>query len=184
MAKLSQEETMEIVFIPIGFWWNVWETKILNTWQHFLSRTEVNTGSGEIVLSTDNLPWAFFFPFLIIAFWFIYFRSCDYPVEQSYYKISHKNFSNGWLCVPPSFAEIWWRWRCIGTKRSGVIGTMLSLQSVPLVSLQTVPRFQFCCRVSGGNFTHPSLGTMLDSLPSQGSSHLTLLFISLYSLLT
>ena len=25
----SQEETMAIVFIPIGFWWNVWETKIL-----------------------------------------------------------------------------------------------------------------------------------------------------------
>ena len=47
--------------------------------------------------------------------------------------------------------------------------------------------FQFaecCCRVSGGNFTLPSLGTVLDSLPSHGSSHLTLLFISLYSLLT
>ena len=40
------------------------------------------------------------------------------------------------------------------------------------------------CRVSGGNFTLPSLGTVLDSLPSHGSSHLTLLFINLYSLLT
>ena len=42
--------------------------------------------------------------------------------------------------------------------------------------------FQFAecsCRVSGGNFTLPSLGTVLDSLPSHGSSHLTLLFISL-----
>ena len=39
-------------------------------------------------------------------------------------------------------------------------------------------------RVSGGNFTLPSLGTVLDSLPSHGSSHLTLLFLSLYSLLT
>ena len=39
-------------------------------------------------------------------------------------------------------------------------------------------------RVSGGSFTLPSLGTVLDSLPSHGSSHLTLLFISLYSLLT
>ena len=38
-------------------------------------------------------------------------------------------------------------------------------------------------RVSGGNFTHPSLGTVLDSLPSHGSSYLTLLFLSLYSLL-
>lgn len=33
------------------------------------------------------------------------------------------------------------------------------------------------CRVSGGNFTLPSLGTVLDSLPSHGSSYLTLLFI-------
>ena len=40
------------------------------------------------------------------------------------------------------------------------------------------------CRVSGGSFTLPSLGTVLDSLPSHGSSYLTLLFISLYSLLT
>lgn len=39
-------------------------------------------------------------------------------------------------------------------------------------------------RVSGGNFTLPSLGTVLDSLPSHGSSYLTLLFLSLYSLLT
>ena len=28
------------------------------------------------------------------------------------------------------------------------------------------------CRVSEGNFTHPSLGTVLESLPSHGSSHL------------
>lgn len=40
------------------------------------------------------------------------------------------------------------------------------------------------CRVSGGSFTLPSLGTVLDSLPSHGSSYLTLLFLSLYSLLT
>ena len=33
-------------------------------------------------------------------------------------------------------------------------------------------------RVSGGNFTLPSLGTVLDSLPSHGSSYLTLLFIN------
>ena len=39
-------------------------------------------------------------------------------------------------------------------------------------------------RVSGGSFTLPSLGTVLDSLPSHGSSYLTLLFLSLYSLLT
>jgi hypothetical protein len=42
----------------------------------------------------------------------------------------------------------------------------------------------YLCRVSGGSFTLPSLGTVLDSLPSHGSSYLTLLFISLYSLLT
>ena len=34
------------------------------------------------------------------------------------------------------------------------------------------------CRVSGGSFTLPSLGTVLDSLPSHGSSYLTLLFIN------
>ena len=44
--------------------------------------------------------------------------------------------------------------------------------------------YKVACRVSGGNFTLPSLGTVLDSLPSHGSSHLTLLFISLYSILT
>ena len=43
---------------------------------------------------------------------------------------------------------------------------------------------EYLCRVSGGDFTLPSLGTVLDSLPSHGSSYLTLLFISLYSLLT
>ena len=31
-------------------------------------------------------------------------------------------------------------------------------------------------RVSGGTFTLPSHGTVLDSLPSHGSSYLTLLF--------
>ena len=31
-------------------------------------------------------------------------------------------------------------------------------------------------RVSGGTFTHPSLGTVLDSRPSHGSSHLTLCY--------
>ena len=44
--------------------------------------------------------------------------------------------------------------------------------------------YKVACRVSGGGFTLPSLGTVLDSLPSHGSSYLTLLFISLYSLLT
>ena len=34
----------------------------------------------------------------------------------------------------------------------------------------------FLSRVSGGSFTLPSLGTVLDSLPSHGSSYLTLLF--------
>ena len=43
---------------------------------------------------------------------------------------------------------------------------------------------EYLCRVSGGNFTLPSLRTVLDSLPSHGSSYLTLLFISLYSILT
>ena len=34
----------------------------------------------------------------------------------------------------------------------------------------------YLCRVSGGTFTLPSHGTVLDSLPSHGSSYLTLLF--------
>ena len=36
--------------------------------------------------------------------------------------------------------------------------------------------FRLSSRVSGGTFTLPSLGTVLDSLPSHGSSYLTLLF--------
>ena len=51
-------------------------------------------------------------------------------------------------------------------------------------SLPEISLVEYLCRVSGGNFTLPSLRTVLDSLPSHGSSYLTLLFISLYSILT
>ena len=47
-----------------------------------------------------------------------------------------------------------------------------------------VVSYKSSSRVSRGIFTLPSLRTVLDSLPSHGSSHLTLLFINLYSLLT
>ena len=48
-------------------------------------------------------------------------------------------------------------------------GMSVALQSDCLIR-------EFSCRVSGGTFTLPSHGTVLDSLPSHGSSYLTLLF--------
>ena len=44
-------------------------------------------------------------------------------------------------------------------------------------TLPEISLVEYLCRVRGGNFTHPSLGTVLESLPSHGSSHL--LFVNL-----
>ena len=60
--------------------------------------------------------------------------------------------------------------------------TVLYESIIPAIKYK--PDARVICRVSGGNFTLPSHGTVLDSLPSHGSSYLTLLFINLYSLLT
>ena len=45
-------------------------------------------------------------------------------------------------------------------------------------TLPEISLVEYLCRVSRGSFTLPSLGTVLDSLPSHGSSYLTLLFIN------
>ena len=54
----------------------------------------------------------------------------------------------------------------------------LSFRMVSDVCAISLSLLTFYCRVSGGSFTLPSLGTVLDCLPSHGSSYLTLLFIN------
>ena len=62
----------------------------------------------------------------------------------------------------------------IGVSYNSISSTAEGSESVSGVSLAWTKG----SRVSGGNFTLPSLGTVLDSLPSHGSSYLTLLFIN------